>query len=195
MTTLEVLPLGRNLSIVTAGSYRWEAEFAAREARLWSVRSRKLFSERVGRGRLTPAQSDRSRQTRGRARFFATATVVFAGMAVEGFLNQYAVIRFGRNASKPPFLGKPTIDKARLLLQAVGARDPGERSELIRRMQRLARHRNDLVHPKTKEVERGDEHQLITDATSIAEGCFEDMEFFFRDFERRDPQARAWTHL
>ena len=195
MTRLEVLPLGRNLSIVTAGSYRWEAELAAREARLWSARSRKLFTELSGRGRVTPAQSVRSRETRGKARFFASATVLFAGMAVEGFLNQYSVIRFGRNASEPSFLKKPTVEKALLLLRAVGAREPGKQSELIRRMDRLARHRNALVHPKTMEFAPGAEHQLITTATSIAEGCFQDMEFFFRDFEKRDPQSRSWTHV
>ena len=127
------------------------------------------------------------------ARVFGASAVLFSGMAIEGFLNCYSVIRLGRQAESRSFLVKATVEKAALLLRLVGAESPSRRSELFRRMKRLAKRRNDLVHPKTLEAVTGREHEKFEHVAAIAAESVSDMEYFFLDYERRDPASMAFT--
>lgn len=193
MTNFELLPVGRNVSIASEGSFRSEAALAIRHSRLWAAKSRLLFSSIVPRRKFTPAQSLRVSTTRINSRFYSSAAVAFSAIAVEGFLNQYAVVRLGARASDRAFVSKDTVEKTVLLIRLITGSHLGKNSELVRRIKRLATRRNALVHPKTYEVERGDEHLKFERLATVAEASYEDMEFFFREFERRDSGSRSWT--
>lgn len=116
---------------------------------------------------------------------------IFSAMAVEGFLNYYGVVRLGEAEFNAHFEKLGLIPKVRTLLLMCDSLSIAESDPLIKALNRIARRRNTLVHPKAKELsgyvpasERG-----VSSVPEVARDAVADMEEFFREFVLAVPNA------
>jgi len=123
-------------------------------------------------------------------RFLRTATVVFAAMAVEGFLNYYGVKRLGEDFYSANFERLSLAQKVSALLATCAAQLLSNDAELIAVTKRLAEARNALVHPKSREARRASGGPLpLAAQADLPHESVENMERFFTLFGEVDPQA------
>lgn len=119
------------------------------------------------------------------------SVLIFAAMAVEGFLNYYGVVRMGEAEFARNFERLGVAAKLRsLLLFCDSIRIPDD-DPLLTAVNKLTQNRNALVHPKTKEVRSNVES--LRDGPLIPEAAREAvaaMENFFKEFEAVVPEAK-----
>ena len=125
----------------------------------------------------------------GRKRDLVSDSVlIFSAMAVEGFVNFYGVLRLGEKVYQEYFERLPQEKKIKALLLFCDAIDIDNSHPLIKLSTKLARKRNNLLHPKTKEFS-----QLPSRSCSgIPETAIQTVKYlddFFIEFVALVPEA------
>ena len=190
LPTLTLLKKDRSGTWEYEGLSRREAHFAFREFRASQARLEVLLGvKRDGPVLPRAGASDRyvALEQRG---FFAVATVVFASMAIESFLNYYGVRRFGPAFKDPAVEFLTAADKTKLILGYTCVSPPKAGTKLYGALKRLYSRRNKLIHPKTHEHMLGVEPPALEPTPLIAEQSIADMESFFEEFVSHDPDAK-----
>lgn len=120
------------------------------------------------------------------------SVLIFSAMAVEAFLNYYGVVRMGEKEFTRHFERLGIVGKLRALLLFCDSLRLADDDPLIIAGTKLAKTRNALVHPKTKELTsyipaeaRGG--LLIPETAQEAVGA---MDGFFKEFEATLPKAK-----
>jgi hypothetical protein len=97
---------------------------------------------------------------------------IFACMAVEAFLNYYGVVRLGEDVYYRLHERHSIHKKLATLLRVCDATNLPRDSELAQLVRRMFERRNDLVHPKARELQEevvlGQELSLLTRARDAA---------------------------
>jgi hypothetical protein len=126
--------------------------------------------------------------------------IVFAAMAVEGFLNLYGVARLGEKVYIDHFERLGVVPKLRQLLLLCDCVEIAKNDPLVRLLESVAQHRNELVHPKAREAgvdgtapERWKRPVLVAAEESVTA-----MQSFFTQFHAAVPEAeyllpRGWN--
>jgi hypothetical protein len=125
-------------------------------------------------------------------RLLRTATVVFAAMAVESFLNYYGVKRLGEEFYRENYERLSTTQKVAALVATCAEQLLRPDSELLEVTKRLARARNQLVHPKAREPKPNQDRSLPhpdIEHPDFIHASVKDMDRFFTLFGEIDPQA------
>lgn len=125
----------------------------------------------------------------------ADATIVFASMAVESFLNLYGVRRLGENYYREHIERLPISVKLASILAACCDSLVDKEDEILKVLRRLFDRRNALVHPKTREIRPGRKTQDQTPSIPKAQSSVADMDRFFDLFCEFDEDARSWTQV
>jgi hypothetical protein len=119
---------------------------------------------------------------------------IFTAMAVESFLNFYGVVRLGQDSfdSFIERLSQPR--KLQALLKICHGINFHESSAITGTVRKIAQRRNDLVHPKVKEV-TGDLAEADKDADSIpipgaAVEAVTDMTTFYQQWVGLIPESK-----
>jgi hypothetical protein len=86
--------------------------------------------------------------------FFSDSTIVASAMAVEMFLNLYGVVRLGEPFYKSNLERMGATQKVAALLGICCGVLVSNDDEIVQVTRRLFGRRNDLVHPKAKDLER-----------------------------------------
>lgn len=123
-------------------------------------------------------------------RFFGSAAVVYAAMAVEGFLNYYGVKRLGEDFYRENFERLSAHRKLAAVVASCTGHLLPDKAELVAIIRRLAERRNALVHPKARELKpKRQRRNAPTAPPEPAEDSVRDMERFFELFTQLDPEA------
>ena len=128
----------------------------------------------------------------GRRRDQTADTVrIYAAMAVEGYLNFYGVLRLGNDVFAEYFERLGLVPKLRTLLLTCDQLNLPKSDPLVLALDRVARSRNALVHPKTREVvgDLSQHKRTATPAPETARSAVNNMEAFFEAFVQAVPQA------
>ena len=127
----------------------------------------------------------------------ADSTVVFAAMAVEGFINLYGVIRLGEAFYASNYERLNVGSKLAAVLATCCTILITSDDEISQVVSRLFKRRNALVHPKTHEVKRGRHHggPSLQTPRDLARSAVEDMERFIELFRIFDTDAGRWEHV
>lgn len=191
MTELTLLPSSRNGTWEFEGLSRREAQFAFKQFVDAQNGLRVLFATRDPAKRQDPAKASERNAALLQRNFFAVATVVFACMAIESFLNYYGVRRFGPDFRKREIERLSAAKKAALILKHSATAPPAPGDEIFQCLDRLYRRRNELIHPKTHEYVVGVEPPEYESPPLIAQQSVEDMEKFYSEFALLDAEARS----
>lgn len=123
-----------------------------------------------------------------------SASIVFAAMAVEGFLNYYGVRRFGDDFYRRNYERLSAAQKvSAIVATCIGSLLPDD-AEVLTVVRRLFEARNALVHPKVRELKpSGAPTQSHGTSRHVDSGrdSVRDMERFFELFAELDPEATA----
>ena len=120
------------------------------------------------------------------------SVMMFVAMAVESFINYYGAIRFGENDYQYHVERRGAIPKIKFILLKCDSVSLTDNDQLIKIVTKIARRRNDLVHPKTIEVEGylPAEDRLGPKIPEAAQEAVEDMHIFFSEFILNVPDAQ-----
>jgi hypothetical protein len=124
--------------------------------------------------------------------FLSDSVLIFSAMAVEGFLNFYGVVRLGEVEYKRNFERLSLDRKLRALLLFCDSIALDDTDPLIEVLTNLAKMRNSLVHPKTREVTgylpaESRDGMRVPDAACQA---VTNMDTFFKQFLIAVPEAK-----
>jgi hypothetical protein len=114
-------------------------------------------------------------------------------MAVEGYLNFYGVLRLGQQAFNDHFERLGSAAKLRALLLVCDGLEVARDAPIVKLLERISKVRNDLAHPKAREVE-GDmaTHQRArVPVPETAKAAVQAMEDFFDAFIDAVPAAQG----
>ena len=128
----------------------------------------------------------------GRKRDLVSDSVlIFSAMAVEGFVNFYGVLRLGEKVYQEYFERLPQEKKIKALLLFCDAIDIDNSHPLIKLSTKLARKRNNLLHPKTKEFSQlpAWESRSCSDTPETAIQAVKYLDDFFIEFVSLVPEA------
>jgi hypothetical protein len=120
---------------------------------------------------------------------------IYAAMAIEGFLNRYGVLRLGQTVYNKDFERLTLVPKLRMLLLVCDSIVLKDSDSLIVTLNSVAKTRNDLVHPKAKEIS---EKSLLTSPSRrqvpyLAREAVDNMKLFFVEFTKAVPAASKLT--
>lgn len=126
--------------------------------------------------------------------------IVFAAMAVEGFLNLYGVVRMGEQVYVEHFERLGVVPKLRQLLLLCDGIVVERNDPLVLLLDSVAQRRNELVHPKAREA-GGDgsaPERWKRPVLDAAEESVKSMQSFFKQFQAIVPGAshllpRGWN--
>lgn len=109
---------------------------------------------------------------------------IYVAMAVEGFLNFYGVIRLGNHVYDEYFEPLGPVKKLRYLLSICDNLDIQENDPIALFLDKVASSRNELVHPKTREIPNDSVSYSRTSnkLPEAAQESVENMEAFFDAF-------------
>ena len=187
-------PITRSGGYVLEGGYRQRTEWCVREleARLTGLRQE---IQRVDALRASGADAVYPRELLEECRFFADATVLFAAVAIESFVNFYGTVRLGEKFNSKHFERQGALQKLAAVLATCLGQLVSADDEIASTMLRVYEHRNRLVHPKTREFKAEKEWPPRDSRFSNARECVRDMERFFDLFLELDPDARSYARL
>jgi hypothetical protein len=116
---------------------------------------------------------------------------IYSAMAAEGFLNLYGVLRLGQEEFNSQFERLGLIPKAKMLLLVCDAISMKKGDPLLVALDEVAKSRNALVHPKSREFECYAElpprpHSRTPDT---ARAAVRNMDLFFTEFLAAVPPA------
>lgn len=123
-------------------------------------------------------------------------TRIYAAMAVEGYLNFYGVLRLGQEVFDEHFERLGLVPKLRQLLLICDDLDVAKNDSIVLALDALARSRNSLVHPKTREIS-GEPSKYQRSSTPIPDTAREavaNMEEFFTQFVLAVPLSKCQLH-
>ena len=122
---------------------------------------------------------------------YSDSAIVFAAMAVEGFLNLYGVVRFGETTFSTHMERLGVVPKLRQLILFADGIDLQKDDPLVRHADLVAQRRNELVHPKTKEATASGDapERWKRPVLSAAEESIESMRLFFLAFQELVPDS------
>jgi hypothetical protein len=140
-------------------------------------------------------------KTKSVSQMYSRAVQVFAALAVEAFINEYAYLRLGEEEFKEELEWASTIKKLRAVcLKVFGAFD--DNGEIVTAMKNLAERRNRLVHPKPEMLSvmeggtvRETTHRLASSDPGSAEAATWEMDRFFQLFPSVDAEAAMFFRL
>lgn len=120
-------------------------------------------------------------------------TRIYAAMAVEGFLNFYGVYRLGQEVFDEHFERAGVVQKLRKLLLFCDNLNIPENDPLCASADRVAKSRNALVHPKTREVggDPATHQRSSTKLPDVARESVDAMEAFFSGFATTVPDVAS----
>jgi hypothetical protein len=194
MTDLILLPASRNGSWEYDGVSRREAQFALDQCQAAQEALRALLVQRKSRSAFPREGTEQLTAALLARNFFASATVLFACVAIESFLNHYGVRRFGPAFNEREYEGLTAAKKARVILSHTAPGELGDGDALFASLKRLYGRRNRLVHPKTHEY-RPDADPPPIDAAlgDAAQESIDDMATFFARFSALDSEAMPFV--
>lgn len=119
------------------------------------------------------------------------SVLIYTAMAVEAFVNYYGVVRIGEVNYKNLFERLGAIPKLKTLLLVCDSLAVSNNDPLMKVLDKIAVRRNQLVHPKTKEVEDylPAEERPGNLIPEVAEEAINDMVEFFTEFLLAVPDA------
>ncbi len=143
-----------------------------------------------------------------RVQCYSRAVQVFAAMVVEATLNTYGLLRFGEETFERKAARAGPAERAKLLLESMDAASIADVEAIVRIVDRLARRRNALVHPRAElcllDCETGT-FQTVTQRRpgpvnpDAARLTIAEMERFLKLFgeilEKHDVDAAVLLHL
>jgi hypothetical protein len=187
MTVAKVQPANRGGAWEVEGlEHRSGAKLAVRRSEELRIRLSNQFDRHKGGSAYGRIPNDLIDEYR----FLRTATVVFAAMAVEGFLNYYGVKRLGEGFYNANYERLSLPKKVGALIETCTGNLLANSSELVAVTKRLAEARNALVHPKSREALKSQAKRLpITALAKLPQESVGDMERFFILFGEADPEA------
>ena len=121
--------------------------------------------------------------------------MLFSCMAVESFINLYGVLRMGGEFYKRNIERVGISQKLEIII-AVGTQQLMSKNEEIALLiRRMFDKRNQLVHPKTSEVDSPVQMAQLRPIHHLdeAQSMVDDMKKFFEYFLLIDPDSRMWT--
>lgn len=158
-------------------------EVVAEVNRLWP----KPLDQPVKQRETTEAHWDLARKRD----LLSDSVNVFSAMSVEAFLNFYGVLRLGPETFNRNFEWLGPVRKLKALLSLCDKIQLTKNDPIVRVLDRIARRRNSLVHPRVREVQ-GVSRAEDRDGDKIPEVAREtvsDMVQFFREFAILVPNA------
>lgn len=191
MSQLNLLPATRNGSWEYDGISRREARHAHAEFLQAQSALRELLAlkkKRRAEGLSEPVSLDEALLRRN---FRTFATVIFACVAIESFVNFYGVRRFGNAFNQSRSENLPLRKKIRRILAHTTSVTVDDGDLLFKALARLVARRNRLAHPKTYEFEENVEPPEMETWTTAANESIEDMDAFFNRFGELDAEARG----
>jgi len=140
-------------------------------------------------------------------RCYSRAVQVFAAMVVEATLNTYGLFCFGEEAFERKAARAGPAERVKLVLEPAAATSVADIEEIVQIVDRLARRRNALVHPRA-ELALVDETGTFRTVTArragpvdldTAHAAIADMECFLKRFgavlEKHHVEAAVILHL
>jgi hypothetical protein len=124
--------------------------------------------------------------------FYSDSAIIFAALAVEGFINFYGVLRLGEKVFRTEFERLGLIPKLRLLFLVCNSIELDSDDRLLLIARRVSQRRNDLVHPKSREAFDPLTATSLKWGRLLPEGAVEavsDMDEFFAEFRAIVPDA------
>jgi len=121
---------------------------------------------------------------------YATSSILFACMTVEGLVNDYGTIRLGGDFYKRNLERVGITEKLSLIILICIGVKLEKKDELFKRTRKLFDKRNSLVHPKTKEFDfrRSEDFITLHPSELSVEETIEDIEFIIERLNDMDPQ-------
>jgi hypothetical protein len=123
-------------------------------------------------------------------------------MSVEAFLNYYGVKLIGEESYKRTYEKIGITQKLEILLAIHKKVNLPRNSEITKLLRKMFDKRNNLVHPKTKEISfddllQGNFGTLSSDKDIIAEAVnrVQEMESFYRYFQEIDPEIKSLVRV
>lgn len=126
----------------------------------------------------------------GRRRDMLSDSVkVYSAMSVEAFLNFYGVVRLGQSYFDAHIERLGPVAKLKRLFLLCENINLADADTLVVLLDRIAKRRNRLVHPRTVEIDtQGSSVSGVGDKIpEVARDAVNDMIAFFEEFARRDP--------
>lgn len=195
MSPQHIHPVTRPGGWTLEGGYRRRAHMSldVLEAKLinWWKKYGKIFQ---AKRRRVPTKAV---EALNEIHLLADATVVFAAMAVESFLNVYGVVRLGETFYARHYERLGIVSKLAAVLGACCSTLITPEDEISQVVSRLFERRNALVHPKTREVraERRHSGAKLQPLRDAARAAVQDMERFIDLFRTFDTDAGRWEHV
>lgn len=142
-----------------------------------------------------------------RVQCYSRAVQVFTAMVVEASLNTYGLLGFGEETFERKAARAGPAERVRILLESATATSAADIEEIVQIVDRLARRRNALVHPRA-ELALLDETGTFRTVTArrpgpvnldAAHAAIADMECFLKRFgallEKHHVEAAVLLHL
>ena len=121
----------------------------------------------------------------------AEAAIMFAALSIEAFLNLYGVMRFEEDFYERQFERLGPRAKVAAIVVACLSRVLDDSDELLQIVGRIASARNDLAHPKAREIRDGRVLSEPPPPYERARQAVADAERFFALFVGLDPDAES----
>jgi hypothetical protein len=121
----------------------------------------------------------------------ADTVQIYAAMAIEGFLNWYGVLRLGESIYSQHFERLGIIPKLQQILLKCDSVTVTEGDPIVIALTAVAEQRNDLLHPKAREVV-GDpslHKRTSKKLPEVPQEVVASMELFFEEFSLAVPDA------
>jgi hypothetical protein len=120
------------------------------------------------------------------------SVMLFSAMAVEAFINFYGVYRLGEEQFNSEMERMPLYQKVQLLLRECDRIEVDKEGPLMRVLKEVAERRNQLAHPKTKQVPRDQpaEDRTGQPIPETAQRQIQAMREFFTEFGRLVPGSQ-----
>ena len=121
----------------------------------------------------------------------AEAAIMFAALSVEAFLNLYGVLRLEETFYEKHFERLGPRAKLAAIVAACLSRVLEESDEILQIVSRIASSRNDLAHPKARELRADRDLPDPLPPFAVAQQSVNDAERFFALFVALDPEAEC----
>ncbi len=178
--------------LTNAGSYSESAQLNLAELKEITQKVKDDWPVPLGETIRNPQEFPQLFELTKKRDALSDSVMIFVAMTVEAFINYYGVIRFGENDYQTHIERKGFIPKIKFILLKCDSISLNSNSELLKIMDKIAKQRSDLVHPKTKEVEG---YLPVEDRPGhkipeAAQEAVDNMNSFFSEFILNVPNAK-----
>ena len=181
--------------IARIGAWEFQSGYARRAARSLEKLEAAYASLQALRPTLRNAKSGLLRYVPidqiEEVRSLIDATIVFSAMAVESAVNFYGVVRLGEQFYSANFERLSPAQKVAALAATCTGRLLERDSEILKVVRALFGYRNELVHPKTRELTESSSPPTREARVTTARDSVAAMNRFFELFYELDPEAKG----